>query len=84
MRKEALEVSVESLKSDYESQLQSQTKVMDSLHSELSILKNQNEDKQGEASEVVEQTQKIKIEITENDKTVREMKQEIQTMVAHD
>ena len=45
MRKEALEVSVESLKSDYESQLQSQTKVMDSLHSELSILKNQNEDK---------------------------------------
>ena len=34
--------------------------------------------------EIQSQTQNIKVEITENDKIIRENKQEIQTMVAHD
>mmetsp|Transcript_10060 Transcript_10060/g.16955 ORF Transcript_10060/g.16955 Transcript_10060/m.16955 type:complete len:159 (+) Transcript_10060:1119-1595(+) len=83
-RRDALEASVETLKGDYDAQIQSQKNVMDSLNHELQILKNQNDDKQSEAAEVQQQTQTVKIEITERDKEIRESRQEIQTVVAHD
>lgn len=82
-RKEALEVSVTTLQGDYESQISSQQNVISSLQNELDILRNQNNDKQKEGIEVSEQTQAVRVEITSNDKDIRDLQCEIQTCVSH-
>ena len=51
-RRDGMESSIETLRSDYEAQLVSQQKVMDSLNNELNLLKRQNDDKQQEAHEI--------------------------------
>lgn len=51
-----MEVSAETLRADFEAQLISQKKVIESLNNELDILRRQNEDKQEEAREIQDQT----------------------------
>ena len=82
-KKEAQDNEKDRLKNDYESQLQSQQNVLGSLNGELDILRTQNQDQQKESNEIQDQTQEIRIDITEKDKDIREMNQEIQTNVAH-
>ena len=54
-----------------------------SLHNELDVLKNQNNDKCNETQEVTEQTRSVRIEIEHKESEIRELNQEIQTRIMH-
>ena len=82
-RREALDASVAALKGDFEAQLSSQESVISSLRTELDMMKNQTGDKQKEGIEVSEQTQAVRIEITERDKEIRDLQSDIQGTVGH-
>lgn len=76
-RKEAFETSVSILRSDFEAQLASQQGVISSLENELSVLKNQNEDRAKDSVEASEQTSAVRAEITSTEVALRETEGEI-------
>ena len=70
-----------SFQSDFEAQIRSQESVINSLRNELEILNNTNTDKSQESVEVNEQTQGVKIEISEKDGEIRELHNSIASTV---
>lgn len=82
-RREAMDASVAALQGDFEAQLSSQESVIGSLRHELEMMKTQNADKVREGTEVSEQTQAVRMEISEREKELRDLQHDIQTTVAH-
>lgn len=76
-RKEAFETSVSILRSDFEAQIASQQGVISSLENELSVLKNQNEDRAKDSVEASEQTSAVRAEISSTEVILRETQGEI-------
>jgi uncharacterized protein (DUF3084 family) len=82
-RKEAMDISINALQGDFETQVNNQDNLVNSLSQELEHLKAQNEDKTIEASEISEQTMSIKQEISNRDQSVIQINSEIRTITSH-
>ena len=82
-RKEAMDISNNTLQGDYEHQTNNQENLINSLTQELDFLKAQNEDKSIEASEISEQTMSIKQEISTRDQSIIQYSSEIRSITAH-
>ena len=80
-RKEAMDISINAIKEDYESQVHNQSSLIQNLTTELEILKTQNADKQKESTEISEQTMTIRQEISSRDQNIIEFNSEIRTVV---
>lgn len=81
-RKEAMDISINSLQGDFESQVHNQESLITNMTQELELLKSQNADKSNEANEISEQTMTIKQEISTREGSIIEFTSEIRQFTA--
>ena len=80
-RKQAYDISFTSFQGDFEAQIHSQENVIASLHNELDVMKQQNNERTNETQEVSEQIRAVRIEIEHKETEIRELNQEMQTVI---